>query len=64
VSLAGKGIVLISGCGHPGIVSMARHASLITNEPVFAAVGGLHLVVTHGRDWTQKLVAASSRRSV
>lgn len=46
VNLKGKGLVLISGCGHPGIVTIVDTAQRITGLPVFAVVGGLHLYYT------------------
>lgn len=59
VSLADRGVVLISGCGHPGIVEMVRLAGRITGQRVFAVVGGLHLIATRGRSRTQKYLAAN-----
>jgi len=44
--IKGRGIVVITGCGHPTIdtiLAMTRH---LTDEPVYAVVGGLHLPVT------------------
>ena len=46
LNLEGKGLVLISGCGHPGIVTMVEAAHKITGIPVYAVVGGLHLYYT------------------
>ena len=44
VNLGEKGIVVISGCSHPGIVNTLHHAREITgNERVLAVVGGFHL---------------------
>ncbi len=59
VSLAGRGLVLVVGCGHPGIVEMVRLASRITGQRVIAVVGGLHLIATRGRSRTQKYIAAN-----
>jgi len=45
----GKGLVVITGCGHPTIeviLDMVRH---ISDEPVYAVGGGLHFPVTDGR---------------
>ncbi len=40
----GKGIIIVSGCSHAGIVNIALHVrSLTGNEPIRAIVGGLHL---------------------
>ncbi|MCX2743778.1 MBL fold metallo-hydrolase [Mangrovivirga sp. M17] len=39
------GFVLISGCGHAGIINTIEHVRLnIHEEKVFAAIGGFHLV--------------------
>ncbi|MCF2136785.1 MAG: MBL fold metallo-hydrolase [Candidatus Thorarchaeota archaeon] len=39
-----RGLVIISGCSHAGIVNMTRHAIRLTGEKRIAAVvGGLHL---------------------
>ncbi|MCD6311585.1 MAG: MBL fold metallo-hydrolase [Elusimicrobia bacterium] len=37
-----KGPVLICGCAHPGVVSMVRNASKISNGSVYAVFGGAH----------------------
>jgi 7,8-dihydropterin-6-yl-methyl-4-(beta-D-ribofuranosyl)aminobenzene 5'-phosphate synthase len=40
----GKGLVVISGCAHAGIVNTIRHAQAITGEErVHAVMGGFHL---------------------
>ena len=59
VSVRGLGVVLITGCGHPGIVEMVRFAKQITGQQVHAVVGGLHLIATRGRDYSQKYLSAS-----
>jgi 7,8-dihydropterin-6-yl-methyl-4-(beta-D-ribofuranosyl)aminobenzene 5'-phosphate synthase len=41
----GKGLVILVGCAHPGIVNTVKHVQKITgNQKVHAVVGGLHLV--------------------
>jgi len=37
------GLVVITGCAHPGIVEIVRRAKELVNEPVFLAMGGFHL---------------------
>jgi len=37
---------LVSGCGHPGIVTMVEAAQKITGLPAYAVVGGLYLYYT------------------
>lgn len=45
------GLVLISGCGHPGIERMLAATERVLDVPIKAVVGGLHLPV-HPRDAT------------
>ncbi|HTI35696.1 MAG TPA: MBL fold metallo-hydrolase [Miltoncostaea sp.] len=40
----GRGLVVLTGCGHAGIVNILRHASRLTGvERIHAVVGGFHL---------------------
>jgi 7,8-dihydropterin-6-yl-methyl-4-(beta-D-ribofuranosyl)aminobenzene 5'-phosphate synthase len=42
--LAGRGLVVLTGCGHAGIVNVVRHAQRLTGETrVAAVIGGFHL---------------------
>ena len=44
INLGQRGLVIISGCAHAGIVNTVRHAMNITGQPHVAAVlGGFHL---------------------
>jgi len=44
VNLGEKGIAVVSGCSHPGIVNTIHHAREITgNDRLFAVIGGFHL---------------------
>ena len=43
VDIAGAGLLVLSGCGHSGIVNTARYASRLTGRPIHAIVGGFHL---------------------
>jgi len=39
-----KGLVVITGCGHAGIVNICRYAQRLTHErPIHAVMGGFHL---------------------
>ncbi|WP_048055267.1 MBL fold metallo-hydrolase [Pyrococcus sp. NA2] len=41
----GKGLVVIGGCSHPGIVSMVKKAMRISGiKRVYAVIGGFHLI--------------------
>jgi 7,8-dihydropterin-6-yl-methyl-4-(beta-D-ribofuranosyl)aminobenzene 5'-phosphate synthase len=46
VNLAGKGIVLIVGCGHQGVQHIVERAEALFDEPLYGLVGGLHFPVT------------------
>jgi 7,8-dihydropterin-6-yl-methyl-4-(beta-D-ribofuranosyl)aminobenzene 5'-phosphate synthase len=44
VNVAGKGLIVLTGCGHAGVVNIARYATILTGgEPLHAIVGGFHL---------------------
>jgi len=44
-SVRGKGLVVISGCAHAGIINTLRHARKITGiYKIHAVIGGFHLV--------------------
>jgi 7,8-dihydropterin-6-yl-methyl-4-(beta-D-ribofuranosyl)aminobenzene 5'-phosphate synthase len=42
--IGGKGLVILTGCGHSGIVNVVRHVRRVAGgEPIHAIVGGFHL---------------------
>lgn len=44
VDLKGKGLLVITGCGHAGVVNICRYARLLTRgRPIHAVMGGFHL---------------------
>jgi 7,8-dihydropterin-6-yl-methyl-4-(beta-D-ribofuranosyl)aminobenzene 5'-phosphate synthase len=44
VQLRGHGLVVVTGCGHAGVINIVRHAQRLTGvEQLHALVGGLHL---------------------
>ncbi|HEX5298011.1 MAG TPA: MBL fold metallo-hydrolase, partial [Streptosporangiaceae bacterium] len=44
VSVRDKGLVVITGCGHAGVVNIARYARRLTGgQPLYALLGGYHL---------------------
>lgn len=50
-----RGLVVLSGCGHSGVVNTIEYArSIITPAPVEAAIGGFHLFAASddSLDWT------------
>jgi 7,8-dihydropterin-6-yl-methyl-4-(beta-D-ribofuranosyl)aminobenzene 5'-phosphate synthase len=57
VRIADRGLVIISGCSHAGIVNIIRHAQRLTEEKrILGVIGGLHLI---GRN--QKIVPQTVR---
>ena len=45
VNVRGRGLVLVTGCGHPEIERTLAAAEKIVDVPVYAVIGGLHLPV-------------------
>jgi 7,8-dihydropterin-6-yl-methyl-4-(beta-D-ribofuranosyl)aminobenzene 5'-phosphate synthase len=42
--LRGKGLAILTGCGHAGVINIIRHARNVTGiENVYALIGGFHL---------------------
>jgi 7,8-dihydropterin-6-yl-methyl-4-(beta-D-ribofuranosyl)aminobenzene 5'-phosphate synthase len=45
IDLSGKGLVVVSGCAHSGIINTVRHAQKITGiDELYAVIGGFHLM--------------------
>jgi 7,8-dihydropterin-6-yl-methyl-4-(beta-D-ribofuranosyl)aminobenzene 5'-phosphate synthase len=49
VHVQGKGLILIIGCGHPGVEALVTRAEQVFQLPVYGVIGGLHLPVTDDR---------------
>jgi 7,8-dihydropterin-6-yl-methyl-4-(beta-D-ribofuranosyl)aminobenzene 5'-phosphate synthase len=44
VDIKNKGLLVITGCGHAGIVNICRYAQRLTKQrPLYAVMGGFHL---------------------
>jgi len=44
INVRDKGLIVLTGCGHAGIVNICRHARrLAGDQPLYAAMGGFHL---------------------
>lgn len=44
IRVRGRGLVVITGCGHAGVVNIVRHAMRLTGEDrLLAVIGGFHL---------------------
>ncbi len=39
-----KGLVILTGCAHPGIVKIVEESQKLLNERIFLALGGFHLM--------------------
>jgi len=42
INVRGKGIVLVTGCGHMGLESLVERAKTVFDAPIIGVVGGLH----------------------
>lgn len=58
-----QGLVIMTGCAHPGIVSMIERAVMLMNEPVHLVLGGFHLADT-GRGMVNRILAEFRRLGV
>jgi len=47
--VSGKGLVIITGCGHPTIQTILEMVGHMSSEPVYAVIGGLHFPVNGAR---------------
>jgi 7,8-dihydropterin-6-yl-methyl-4-(beta-D-ribofuranosyl)aminobenzene 5'-phosphate synthase len=44
INLKGKGLAILTGCGHAGVINTVRHAQALTGvDKVHAIIGGFHL---------------------
>jgi len=44
VDIKGKGLLVITGCGHAGVVNICRYARMLAKDrPLHAVIGGFHL---------------------
>ncbi len=44
VHVRGKGLVVLAGCSHPGIINILKHAQRVTGvDQIFGVIGGFHL---------------------
>ena len=57
VNVRDKGLVVLSGCGHAGIVNTVHYAQAITGvQQIAAVIGGFHLGPTFFHDRVQRVV--------
>ena len=44
INVRGRGLVIVTGCGHAGVVNIIRHAMRLTGvRRLLAVIGGFHL---------------------
>jgi len=55
-----KGLVVVTGCSHPGVVKIVERAENITGENVYLVVGGFHLFGASERE--VRAIAASLKK--
>jgi len=56
IKVKGKGLVVIAGCSHPGIINMIEHAKELGKDKLYALIGGFHLAVVD-EESLQKVVS-------
>lgn len=39
-----KGVVVITGCAHAGVVNLVEYVKLLTGQNIYAVIGGMHLI--------------------
>lgn len=50
INVDGKGIVIISGCGHQSLEKLLERTEALFDEPFYGLIGGLHYPVTGSRE--------------
>jgi 7,8-dihydropterin-6-yl-methyl-4-(beta-D-ribofuranosyl)aminobenzene 5'-phosphate synthase len=50
VNVKDKGIVIISGCGHQTMEKLVKRSETLSDEPIYAVLGGFHLPISTGRN--------------
>ena len=52
---SGNGLIVITGCAHPGIVEIVRKAKEICDEKLYLVFGGFHLI-SHSQERIKKII--------
>jgi 7,8-dihydropterin-6-yl-methyl-4-(beta-D-ribofuranosyl)aminobenzene 5'-phosphate synthase len=47
VILTNRGLIILTGCAHPGVIDIVERARKITNKEVLLLAGGFHLLADH-----------------
>jgi 7,8-dihydropterin-6-yl-methyl-4-(beta-D-ribofuranosyl)aminobenzene 5'-phosphate synthase len=50
VKVEGKGVIIISGCGHQTVEKLIQRAERLFPGPLYGLIGGLHLPMPDGKD--------------
>jgi len=50
INVEGKGIVIVSGCGHQTIERILHRVDCLFEEPIYGLLGGFHLPISTGRN--------------
>jgi len=48
INVEGKGLVVITGCGHPTLPKILERVEALFDEPIYGVIGGYHLPMTDG----------------
>jgi len=48
-----KGLIVVTGCAHPGIVNIVKKARELTNKDVYLVMGGFHLMASSEKEVKQ-----------
>lgn len=43
MNVEGRGLVVLTGCGHPGVVRIVKRAEQVSGTNIYAVVGGFHI---------------------
>jgi 7,8-dihydropterin-6-yl-methyl-4-(beta-D-ribofuranosyl)aminobenzene 5'-phosphate synthase len=63
IHVKGKGLVVLSGCAHSGIVNTVKHAKAFTGiDTVFAVLGGFHLARSTDDEIDQTIAYIKSQK--
>ncbi|WP_430814923.1 MBL fold metallo-hydrolase [Carboxylicivirga sp. RSCT41] len=52
INVKGKGLVIISGCGHQSIEKIVQRTDLLFDKPMHGMIGGFHFPMTESRNIT------------
>ncbi len=58
-----RGLVVITGCAHPGVAALVERAHIVANRPVYLVMGGFHLAGTPAEE-VESIIAELRRLQV